>query len=54
MFDKYHIRKRNNSRLIVIDDRLSRTFWRRLKGWGSIRPQIGPSYFFRRIALETI
>ena len=25
-----------------------------LKGRGPIRPQIGPSYFFRRIALETI
>ena len=24
------------------------------KGRGPIRPQIGPSYFFRRIALETI
>jgi len=31
MFDKYDIRKRNNSRLIVMDDRLVRTLWRRLK-----------------------
>jgi hypothetical protein len=31
MFDKYDIKKRNNSRLIVMDDRLARTLWRRLK-----------------------
>ena len=31
MFDKYDIRRRNNSRLIVLDDRLARTLWRRLK-----------------------
>ncbi|CAF2855001.1 unnamed protein product [Rotaria sp. Silwood2] len=31
MFDKYDVRKRNNSRLIVMDDRLARTLWRRLK-----------------------
>jgi hypothetical protein len=29
MFDKYDIRKRNNSQLIVMDDRLVRTLWRR-------------------------
>jgi hypothetical protein len=31
MSDKYDIRKRNSSRLIVMDDRLARTLWRRLK-----------------------
>ena len=29
--DTYDVRKRNNSRLIVMDDRLARTLWRRLK-----------------------
>ncbi|CAF1367586.1 unnamed protein product, partial [Didymodactylos carnosus] len=31
MSDKYDIRKRNSSRLIVMDDQLARTLWRRLK-----------------------
>jgi hypothetical protein len=31
MCDKYDIKTRNNSRLIVMDDRLARTLWRRLK-----------------------
>jgi hypothetical protein len=31
MSNKYDVRKRNSSRLVVMDDRLGRTLWRRLK-----------------------
>ncbi|CAF4223160.1 unnamed protein product [Rotaria sp. Silwood2] len=31
MLDKYDVQKRNNLRLVVIDDRFARTLWRRLK-----------------------
>jgi hypothetical protein len=31
MSEKYDTRKRNSSRLVIMDDQLARTFWRRLK-----------------------